>query len=143
VTFATISLSAKSNVIADLKLDFRFDNKIVESMIVSDMVQKFVHEFDDQPAPHTFEIILSGKKPEHTKLDNNSNIIQDVLVEISDLKLSGIGIEQVFYRQSTYLYDINNGKKMILGQFYQHLGCNGVVRFDFYSPAYVWLMENI
>ena len=134
---ATVSLNAKSNVISNLKLDFRFDDVHISSLLLTDTIQQFYYEFDDSPAPHQFEIVLSGKQPEWTKLDHNGNIIEDVFAEIFNVEISRLALGPVFYGQSTYFY---NGK---LGQFYRQLGCNGVVKFNFYSPVYIWLMENI
>ena len=137
MTIASISLNARSNVESDLQLDFKFDDLYLTSMILTNTIQSFRHEFDDLPAAHKFEIVLSGKLPEWTKLDDSGNIIEDVFAEIFDVKISEIPLGQVFYGQSIYFY---HGR---LGQFYQQLGCNGVVTFNFYSPVYVWLMENL
>jgi len=135
--FASISFNARSNRAVGLKLDFRFDDISLPPMILTDTIQQFRHEFNDSSASHKFEIILSGKQPEMTKLDHKGNIVEDVFAEIFDFKIAEIELGQVFYGQSIYFY---HGK---LGQFYKQLGCNGIVTFNFYSPVYVWLMENL
>lgn len=137
MTIASISLQAQSNVASGLTLDFKFDDVHVTSMTLTDKIQSFHHEFSDLPAVHKFEIVVSGKLPEWTKVDEQGNIIEDVFAEIFDVKISQIPLGQVFYGQSTYFYHDR------LGQFYRQLGCNGVVTFNFYSPVYVWLMENL
>jgi hypothetical protein len=137
MTIASISLNVRSNVNADLQMDFKFDDVYLTSMTLTDIIQPFRHEFDDSPSAHKFEIVMSGKLPEWTKLDANGNIIEDVFAEIFDVKISEIPLGQVFYGQSTYFYHNR------LGQFYRQLGCNGVVTFNFYCPAYAWLMENL
>jgi len=140
MTTASISLNAKSNISSDLKLDFKFDGTHVASMTLTDSIQNFYHEFDDSPNNHLFEIELSNKRPEQTKVNQNNEIIEDVLAEIFDVKLSNIDLGQVFYGHSIYYY---NNPKPVVGQFFHQLGCNGVIKFKFYTPAYVWLIENI
>jgi len=140
MTKATISLNAKSNTAANLQLNFRFDNIHVKSMILTDEIQQFYYEFNDAPRDHIFEIELLNKKPKHTSVDQNNKIVADIFAEIFDVKISGIELGPVFYGQSVYFY---NNPKPVVGQFFRQLGCNGIVRFKFYSPAYAWLMENI
>jgi hypothetical protein len=140
---ANISLIAKSNVSADLKLDFRFDDLPIWSTTLTDQVQNFYHEFDDAPAPHRFEIELSNKNREQTKINEHHEIVEDVFAEILDVKISGIDLGHVFYGQSLYYHDYNGTTGPVVGQFFQRLGCNGIVKFNFYTPAYVWLFENI
>ena len=140
---ASISLTARSNTDAGLKLDFQFDNKLIESFTLSSQPQQFTYEFDDSPANHRFEIVLSNKRAEQTKVDQHGQITEDVFAEIYEVKISGIDLGQVFYGQSLYFHDNNGYSKPVTGQFFRQLGCNGTVRFDFFTPAYVWLMENI
>jgi hypothetical protein len=44
---AWISLDASSNIEEGLRLDFRFDNILIQSMNLTTKVQHFRHEFDD------------------------------------------------------------------------------------------------
>jgi hypothetical protein len=142
MTTASISLTAKSNKNSELKLDFRFNNQLIESFVLTDQPQQFRHEFDDAVADHKFEIVLSNKCAEQTKVDQHGQIIEDVLAEVYDVKINEIEIEQVFYKQSLYFHDSNGYSKPMVGQFFRQLGCNGTVKFEFSTPGYVWLMEN-
>lgn len=140
---ASISLSARSNVPAGLKIDIKFDEVLVHSMILSDQAQHWTWLFDDAPADHVLEIELSNKLPHHTVLAHNGQIVEDVMAEIYEVKLSGIDFTSVFYNQSIYTHDSNGWSKPINTQFFHTLGCNGTVRFAFTTPAYAWLMENV
>jgi hypothetical protein len=139
---AWISLDASSNT-QGLKLDFRLDNVLIESMSLTTEVQHFHYEFDDSAGPHRFEIELSNKLPSQCKVDQDGNIIEDAVAEIKNCCISGVDLGQVFYGQSLYFHDYNGASKPTVGQFYEKMGCNGTVRFDFYSPVYVWLIENL
>jgi hypothetical protein len=142
MTTASISLTAKSNKNSELRLDFKFNNKLIESFVLSEQPQQFKHEFDDSVANHIFEIVLSNKRAEQTKVDKHGQIIEDVFAEVYDVKINEIEIGQVFYGQSLYFHDNNSYSKPVIGQFFRQLGCNGIVKFEFSTPGYVWLMEN-
>lgn len=140
---ASITFSARSNVSAELKLDIKFDSVLVQSLTLTEQAQHWTWLFDDAPADHVLEIELSNKLPHHTVLDHNGDIVQDVMAEIYDVKLSGIDFTSVFYNQSLYTHNSNGWGKSVTTQFFQTLGCNGTVRFAFTTPAWVWLMENV
>jgi hypothetical protein len=142
MTKAWISLEANSNA-PGLRLKFRFDNVLIQTMELTDEPQHLYHEFDDVAASHRLEIELSNKLPEHTKIDQYGEIIEDALVQIKKIAISDIELGQVFYGQSLYFHDHNGSSKPVVGQFYEKMGCNGVVRFDFSSPVYSWLIENL
>ena len=142
MTTASISLTAKSNKNSELRLEFKLNNELIESFVLTEQPQQFNHEFDDSMANHKFEIVLSNKRAEQTKLDQHGQIIEDVFAEVYDVKINNIEIGQVFYGQSLYFHDFNGNSKPVIGQFFRQLGCNGTVQFEFNTPGYVWLMEN-
>jgi hypothetical protein len=142
MTPASISLTAKANKNSELRLDFKLDNQLIESFVLTDQPQQFRHEFDDAAADHKFEIVLSNKRAEQTKVDQHGQILEDVLAEVYDVKINEIEVGPVFYGQSLYFHDSNGYSKPVVGQFFRQLGCNGTVKFEFSTPGYVWLMEN-
>jgi hypothetical protein len=142
MTTASISLTAKSNKNAELMLDFKFNNELIESFVLTEQPQQFKHEFDDSMANHKFEIVLSNKHAEQTKLDQHGQIIDDVFAEVYDVKINEIEVGDIFYGHSMYFHDFNGYSKPVAGQFFRTLGCNGIVKFEFSTPGYVWLMEN-
>lgn len=143
MTIAHISLNVKSNVPADLRLHLKFNGSLIQSFVLTDEIQHFYHEFDNTSLAHSLEIELANKLPEHTKTNIHNEIIEDVFAEIFDIKLSGIDISHVFYGQSLYFHDYNGATKPVVGQFYRQVGCNGKIKFDFFTPVYLWLYENI
>lgn len=142
MTTASITLTTKSNKNSELRLDFKFNDQLIESFVLTDQPRQFRHEFDDAEADHKLEIVLSNKRAEQTKLDQHGQIIEDVLAEVYDVKINEIDIGSVFYGQSLYFHDSNGYSRPTVGQFFRQLGCNGTVKFEFSTPGYVWLMEN-
>lgn len=100
-------------------------------------------EFDDQDADHCIDIELSGKLPEHTKVNDVGEIQQDLLVEINDICLDDINIDQLVYTLAEYHHDFNGSQSAIVDKFYGKMGCNGRLRLAFSSPVYIWLLENM
>lgn len=142
MTKAWISLEANSNA-CGLQLDFCFDNDLIHSMVLTTAIQNFCHEFDDSAASHRFEIKLSNKLPTQCRVNQSGEIVEDVVAEIRNVSLSGIKLGEVFYGQSLYFHDHNGASKPTVGQFYEKMGCNGIIRFDFSSPVYAWCIENL
>jgi hypothetical protein len=140
---ASISFNAKSNITAGLKLEMMLDGVLIDSIDLTENTQSWIWHFDDACAEHQFEIVLSNKLPHHTVLDQDNQIIQDVVAEIFDVKISDIDLGPVFYHHSLYYHNSNGWSKPVVTQFFRSLGCNGLVKFNFTTPAYAWLMENI
>jgi len=124
-------------------LDFCFDNILIQSMPLTTETQCFRHEFDDSTTSHRFEIKLSNKLPSQCKVNHLGEIVEDVWAEIKNFSMSDIPLGQVFYGKSLYFHDYNGASKPTVGQFYEKIGCNGTVRFDFTTPVYAWLIENL
>jgi hypothetical protein len=101
------------------------------------------HDFDDSDNQHLLEIALSGKLPQHTKIDDQGCIVEDQYIEISDVSLDGIEIHQIFLEHARYRHDFNGAQAEITDQFFGVMGCNGVVSFAFSGPVYLWLLENM
>ena len=100
--------------------------------------------FEVGPAgKHILEIEMLGKLPEHTQLDAQGNILQDSLVTVNHLKFDDIDLGQVFYNLAEYHHDLNGTSTPRVDKFYGTMGCNGVVKLEFSSPVYIWLLENM
>jgi len=138
----SLSLKANSYGLIGLQLTVRFDNLVIFDSRLTDTPVTIVHEFvDDQP--HVLEIIMSGKEPADTVLDNEGRILQDRLIDIEDIMLDDIDITSIVRKQATYTHDFNGSQSETVGEFYCIMGCNGTVRFEFNSPVYNWLLENM
>ena len=101
------------------------------------------HELDDDDGQHTLEIVMSGKTAEHTEVDEAGNITKDAMLTISNITVDGIDIGQVLYEKSVYTHDFNGSQPQTQDQFFGTAGCNGSISFEFSTPFYLWLLENM
>ena len=142
---AQISLQARSSdITSGFVLHFWFDDERVGSMILATESQQFRHEFPDlDDQEHCFEIELHGKTPDHTKVNDQGDIVQDVLAEIRDVALDDIQLGHMFLEKTQYHHDHNGTTDPVQTQFFGSMGCNGRVKLRFTSPVYLWLLENM
>jgi hypothetical protein len=98
-------------------------------------------EIDD--VEHVVSIILKNKTAEHTKIDDQGNIIADSLITISEILMDDIEIDQLFFEKSQYTHSFNSNAEFVTETFYGTMGCNGTVEFKFTTPTYIWLLENM
>ena len=141
-----LSFKTKTNdlVYGDLVLVVRLDNNVIFNQAVGRDVETVLHQFNDEnETRHVLEFELMGKMPWHTQIDNNGNIIQDCLVQIYDIKFDDISIDELMFKLAKYHHDFNGTKEAVVDSFFGELGCNGIVRFEFDSPVYIWLLENM
>jgi hypothetical protein len=98
---------------------------------------------DDENLTHCLRFILKNKNSNHTVLDQQNNIIQDSLIEISDIQFDGIAIDNIFYEHAVYSHNFNGNADTVTDKFNRFMGCNGTVSMSFYTPVYVWILENM
>lgn len=102
------------------------------------------HEFEDADNGHyVLEFELSNKLPEHTRVDEAGTIVSDSVIEIKNIEIEEINIEKVIHEKSIYSHDFNGTQSLQTHKFYGIMGCNGTVKFEFDTPFYLWLLENI
>lgn len=109
---------------------------------------KELHKFsysinDDDEREHELRVVMSGKTTEHTKVDEAGNIIKDVLISLANVNLDEIDINQIFVDKTVYTHDFNSTQPEIKDTFHGYLGCNGTLSFQFSTPIYLWLLENM
>jgi ribosomal protein L35AE/L33A len=97
----------------------------------------------DDDGEHELTFEMFGKRSEHTQIDNDSNIVSDAVLTISDMEIDGIDINYLFQQLAVYHHDFNGTQAAIEGKCYGTMGCNGTVRFRFTTPVYIWLLENM
>ena len=103
----------------------------------------FVHDMSDDDGKHQLRIVISGKTSDHTQIDDNGNIIKDATLQISAVTIDGIDVNQLFSEKCVYTHDFNGTQPEIKNTFYGTAGCNGIILFEFTTPIYLWLLENI
>jgi hypothetical protein len=118
-----------------------FDN------LISPGIHHVIHEFEIDDGNHCFKIRLKNKNKntvnEHTKINDAGEIISDALIDISNVSVNGIKIDQLLYKKAEYVHDNNGSETIAVHKFYGDLGCNGHVQLHFFTPIYLWLLENM
>lgn len=101
-------------------------------------------QFSDSEDCQQLVIELSGKNSRDTRLDAHGDIVSDVLIAVEDVMLDGVRIDKLFQQQSQYWHRYNRPDgEPECHAFYGTLGCNGRLMFEFTTPAYLWLLENM
>lgn len=105
--------------------------------------QSVPFEFDDD-VEQTFcvKIVVKNKTDTHTKINSAGEIVEDSLLSIDNFTLDGINIDQVVNSKAIYRHNFNNTGPWTDSQFFNTIGCNGTVMFEFAAPGYLWLLEN-
>ena len=86
---------------------------------------------------------MKNKTADHTVIDTHGTILEDSVLEFSDIKIDEIDIEEIFWFQAKYSHDFNGTGELTVENFYGSMGCNGTVEIDIITPMYMWLLENI
>ena len=97
----------------------------------------------DDDGEHELRVVISGKITDHTKVDAQGNIIEDVVVSIANITIDEIDVNQLFNEKCVYTHDFNGTQPEIQDTFYGAAGCNGTISFKFSTPIYLWLLENM
>jgi hypothetical protein len=111
-------------------------NHVAEPVAVS-------HEFSDDDGDHVLRITLKNKLPEHTRINDQGNIVSDALLGVTAISFDEIDCTQIVQDISVYRHNLNGNGPEIEDQFFGDLGCNGSVELKFTTPVYLWLLENM
>ena len=134
---------ATSNAAAELGISVWIDNDCVLQIDHVKQSQTFSHTLSDEEGEHKLRITMSGKSPDHTQIDEQGNIVQDAMLNISGISIDNIDVSQLFYTHARYTHNFNGSQPEIEDQFFGNMGCNGSVNFSFSTPIYLWLLENM
>ena len=118
------------------------DNRVLHHIHVTTPIH-FTHTFADDEQAHQLRIVLSGKKSEHTTIDDQGNIVKDATWHINNIRLDELDVDQLFYDNCRYAHDFNGSKQPLIDSFHGTAGCNGTITLDFSTPIYLWLLENM
>jgi hypothetical protein len=119
------------------------DGQQKSSQLATDEFVTFEYDIPDDDTTHAIEVQLLGKTDDHTVLDDQGNIISDRVVEIANIMLDDMDSTDLLIKRATYIHNFNGNGDTIADEFYGIMGCNGTVRFEFSTPVYIWLLENM
>ena len=92
---------------------------------------------------HLIEFVLEDKTFDHTTLDEQGNIVSDLLVSISNIAIEDVDLDKTIHKIAHYHHNFNGTGVQTDSKFFGVLGCNGVATFEFTSPFYLWVLENL
>ena len=103
----------------------------------------FDYNIGDDDGEHELRVVLTGKTADHTKVDEAGNIVKDATLQISNVVIDDIDINQLFLEKCVYTHNFNGTQPEIADTFHGVAGCNGTIVFEFTTPIYLWLLENM
>lgn len=103
----------------------------------------FSYDIADNDGTHTMKFVIKGKTADHTKLDQQGNIVSDARLIVEKVCFADIELGHMLTNVATYTHDYNGTAQSTTQKFYRELGCNGVVELSFSTPVYLWLLENM
>jgi len=89
---------------------------------------------------YQLRIELLNKKPEHTEIDEQGNIVKDSVLKIEKIIIEDIEIQNSLSLDQEKFYYEHSGEQH---QLYNSLGVNGTAVINFSTPFYIWLLETI
>jgi len=102
------------------------------------------HDISDTDiSAHCLTIQLTNKTEAHCEVNDRGDIVKDTVVTLHSIMFDDVDITDIMRHISRYQHDFNG-----TGQFTEQpltgtMGCNGTVTFDFTSPVYLWILENM
>jgi len=119
------------------------DKSVFKLEHVTESCEVSVDINDEDGATQKLQLVMTGKTTEHTKVDDNGNITSDAMLSISNVVIDDIDINQLLIEQAEYAHDFNGTQDTVKDKFYGDMGCNGTRTFEFTTPFYLWLLENM
>ena len=141
----TISVEVNTNSAeSGLGLEVWLNDQLVQDL--NPVTEHSVVSFDaadDDGGEHELRFVVKNKLPEHTKIDEQGNILSDAVITIGNLKFDEIELNHDIYDHFEYKHNFNGTGPETVDKFYGTVGCNGTLSLKFTTPMYLWLLENM
>ena len=124
-------------------VQIRLNNQIIFDSFNALNKQVIEYKFVDLESAHVLEIEMIGKLPTDTEIDNQGNILSDKSITIENLAFDEIALGHSMTELAVYTHNFNGSKDTIEDQFFGSMGCNGILKLEFSSPVYLWMLENM
>ena len=105
--------------------------------------QVFEHEMSDDEAEYELRFVMKNKTADHTKIDETGAIVKDACLTIDELAFDELLLGQLVTEKTVYTHSFNGTENTVQDKFYGTMGCNGTVSLKFFTPMYLWLLENM
>lgn len=126
-----------------LGLEIWLDDQRIYQNVWVKQAETVSYEFVDDEGQHCLRWVMSGKTNDHTKLDESGAIVKDALLSVWDVEFDEIKLGHTFNELATYQHNFNGNGADVTEPFNNSMGCNGTVSFEFSTPFYLWLLENM
>ena len=128
----------------DLRLIVRLDDSVIYEACPVAESAAVAYEFDDaEERDHVLSFEMQGKLPEHTKVTEAGEILEDRSITITNIAFDDIQLGHMVTEVAQYYHDTNGTTGSVIDPFYGTMGCNGRVEMRFSTPIYLWLLENM
>jgi hypothetical protein len=146
MTEQTLQISCNigtTDPLANLGIEIRLDGQVI--FLTTHVINTidFKYNMPDSDGDHCLEFIMKNKTTSHTQIDTDGNIVKDACLSISNVAFDEIELKQIFIDKAVYTHNFNGTQDQVKDKFYGEMGCNGSVKFEFSTPMYLWLLENM
>jgi hypothetical protein len=129
--------------VSPLHLTVRLGDQVLLDQPITEPVD-VVHEIDDDEGQHCLEFEMLNKTHAHSPWDSEGRSLGDCLLRIENLTFDSIQLTHLFNEHARYSHSYNDPTGPVIEEeCYGVMGCNGRVRFNFETPVYLWLLENM
>ena len=129
---------------AELGLEIWTDNnQLFNSDHITQESLPLTFGLEEDELEHELRFVMKGKTSNHTAIGDNSNIIKDACLSITNVAFDEIMLNQVLIDNATYTHDFNGTQDKTTEKFYGVMGCNGTVSLKYSTPIYLWLLEHL
>ena len=121
--------------------------------VTDNNIEYFEFDAEIEEGPCSLRIEFKNKLPEYTKINNNDEIVEDLLLNIDSIEIDEIDLGSLLWTASDYqpIYpEVYKQKMHSEGKELPksvkncvNLGWNGSWILPFTSPFYIWLLENL
>lgn len=128
---------------APLGLRIWLDDTVIYENAHVKAEEQIEHSFSDSEGSHELSFELFGKLPQHTKISDSGEILQDAMLSITSIELDEIDVFHLVENLAVYKHDFNGTQPLTEAKFHGPMGCNGKATIHFTTPVYMWMLENM
>ena len=128
-----------------MKLLITLDDDVIIDTKTTNDLYRISCDFLDDDTTHSIKVHLSEKTNSHTIIKNDK-IISSAQLEITNFLINGLDIFDILSSKkevAKYLHNSNNPGNFVEHYYDPIMGFNGIVEFNFKTPVYAWLFDNL
>lgn len=128
----------------DIVLEIYCNDKKISESVALPTKQTVCINLSEDPADHCLRMIMRGKTNQHTVLDSNNEIVDDVWFSVDRLEFEDLDMREIFCQGcKCYTHSFNQNQPSFVDEFYGYIGCNGTIEIKFSTPIFLWLNDYL